>query len=522
MNVYVSKATKQLVTPATAQLRTLFPEAKILQHPQTGEQIVIKHGLAEYVVLRRLGYHVPNPILSYYDWAGGTPFQVQKVTTSMLTANARGFVLNDMGTGKTKTALWSWDALYKDGYCKKMLVVAPRSTLWFVWANEIFATLPHRSCAILHGSKKKRLDLLNTDADIFVINHDGVSVIHKELLAKVAAGEINVLVIDELAVYRNKNSRSETMRKFADKFEWVWGMTGSPMPHEPTDVWQQCRIVTPWRVPRYFGGARELLMKPVGNNIWVPKETAVDQAYEWMQPAVRFSLDDVTELPETVTREIMVPLGPKQTYAYNTMVKHYQIGVENHVITAANAAVAAGKLLQIAGGWVYAKNGDTVKLDGDSRLSTLADLVLGNSHKVIVFAPYRHMVEGIYAYLMEAGFDVCMVHGDTTHRDQIFNAFQNTTKYKVMVAHPACMAHGITLTAANMEIWFGPIASYETYEQACARIRRTGQAHRQSIIHLFGSPVERKIYRLLKNRAIKQEALLTLFEDATLKAQEVT
>lgn len=522
MEVYVSKATKQLVIGETEQLLALFPEAKKLRHPVKGPQLVINHGLAEYVLLRRLGFHVPNPILCYYDWAGWTPFQVQKITTSMLTANARGYVLNDMGTGKTKTALWSWDALYKDGYCKKMLVVAPLSTLRFVWANEIFSTVPHRTCAILHGSKKKRLELLASDADIFVINHDGIGVIMKELLAKVAAGEINVLCIDELARYRNRNPRSETMRKLADKFDWVWGMTGSPMPHEPTDVWQQCRIVTPWRVPTQKTGARDLMMRQVAQGIWAAKDTAVDQAYEWMQPAVRFSLDDVVELPETVTREMIVPMGPKQTIIYETLAKHYQAAVENHVITAANAAVAMGKLLQVAAGWVYAKDKSVVKLDGDARLDTVRDLVLSNARKVIVFGAHRHTVEGIYAFLLNSGIDACMIHGDVKHRDQIFNAFQNTTKYKVLVAHPECMAHGLTLTAANMEIWYGPLTSYDIYEQACARIRRTGQGHRQSIIHLLGSPVERKIYRLLSNRAISQEALLALFESATLKAQEVT
>lgn len=522
MNVYVSKATKTLVTAATPQLLQLFPEAKKLQHPQQGELLVINHGLAEYVLLRRLGYHVPNPILCYYDWAGGTPFQVQKITTSMLTANARGFVLNEMGTGKTRTALWSWDALYKDGYCKKLLIVAPLSTLRFTWASEVFSTLPHRTCAVLHGPKKKRLEALNSDADIFIINHDGIGVVMKELYAKIASGEINVLVVDELAIYRNRNPRSEQMRKLADKFDWVWGMTGAPMPHEPTDVWQQSRIVTPWRVPVHKTGARDMMMRRAMNSdMWVPKDTAIDLAYEWMQPAVRFSMQDVTELPETVTREIVVPMGPKQTIVYNTLAKHFQAGVENHVITAANAAVVMGKLLQVAAGWVYAKNHDVVRLDGDQRLETLHDLIVSNSRKVIVFAGYRHTVEGIHAYLEKHGIDACMIHGDTKHRDDIFNAFQNTNKYKAMVAHPECMAHGITLTAANMVVWYGPLTSYDIYEQACARIRRTGQAYRQQIIHLLGSPVERRIYRLLKNRAVSQEELLALFADATLKAQEV-
>lgn len=519
--VYVSNPTKTVVTASTPQLQMLFPEAKQLKHPIKGEMLVINHGLAEYVMLRRLGYALPNPILSYYDWAGGRPFQVQRITVSMLTANARGYVLNDMGTGKTKTALWAWDALYEQGYCKKMLVVAPRSTLSFVWANEVFATVPHRRCAVLHGSKKKRLDRLATEADIYIINHDGLSVIQPQLEALVAAGDINVLVIDELAEHRNKNTRSKAMEKFAQKFDWVWGMTGSPMPHQPTDVWQQCRIVTPWRVPTNFRDVQDMLMKKVGPHLFAPRDGAIEQAFEWMQPSVRFSMDDVMELPDTVTREVMVPLGPKQQHVYNMLALHFQAGVENHVINAANAAVAMGKLLQVALGWVYTKGGDVVSLDNDDRLQNIYDLVMANSRKVIVFTAYRHAVDGIAAYLRSRDIDLAVVHGGVNKREEIFNAFQNSTKFKVLVAHPECMAHGVTLTAANMEIWAGPIADYSIYEQACARIRRTGQAHRQQIIHMLGSPVERKIYRLLRTRAITQDELLTLFETATSQAQEV-
>ena len=41
--------------------------------------------------------------------------------------------------------------------------------------------------------------------------------------------------------------------------------------------------------------------------------------------------------------------------------------------------------------------------------------------------------------------------GDTSpkQRDVIFGDFQDTPKYKVLLAHPACMSHSLTLTAAT-------------------------------------------------------------------------
>ena len=110
-----------------------------------------------------------------------------------------------------------------------------------------------------------------------------------------------------------------------------------------------------------------------------------------------------------------------------------------------------------------------------------------------------------------------MVSGDTPakQRSEIFNLFQNTVKYKVLVAHPAVVAHGLTLTAATTCVWYGPVTSLEQYDQACARIRRVGQSHRQLFIHMHSSPIEKYVYRLLIDKINAQDQLLQLLEQAT-------
>ena len=519
-NVIVSKPNKALAVPRSKGMIGLFPEGR----PLGDDLWVIKHGLAEYLLLRRLGFRLPNPIICYYDWTGGTPFTVQRVTGSLLTASPRAYVLNDMGTGKTKAALWSWDYLRGNGYAGKLIVVAPLSTLKLVWGNECMATVPHRKVQILWGSKKKRIERLNDpEADIFIINHDGLKVLLPELKLH---PEIDTLVIDELATFRNPNDRSKMMLKFAEPMKFVWGMTGSPMPNEPTDVWMQCKIVTPHTVPRFRTHARDMLMTKKGEYLWLPKADAVDRAYSWMQPAVRFTLDDVVELPEIVERFIDVPLTPEQDKAYTAMKNALQVLVGRHEINAMNAAAAMNKLLQIAGGYVYDDKKGTVELDSDPRKDLLVDLIRAAPKKVLVFCPFRHMVEGLSKVLgtdpkSPDYIEHAVIHGDVTPgmRNTIFNAFQNTPEFKVILAHPGCMSHGLTLTAADTIIWYCPLPNYDIYEQANARIRRIGQKHRQQIIHLQGTPVERRIYRLLSQKAKVQNLLLDLFEDATTQAQ---
>lgn len=507
--------------PFAENVRNLFPTAKSWDF-QGAKHLLLPHTPTETFLLRKLGFDVPSPILTHYDWCSGSPFNSQKSTAALLTIEQRAYVLNGMGTGKTKAALWAWDYLRGNNICGKMLVCAPLSTLSFTWAREIFNTLPHRRCVVLHGSKQQRLDkLADPDAEIFIINHDGHKVILPELLFR---KDINVLLIDELAVFRNgSSSRTKEMCLLANSMEWVWGMTGSPIPTSPTDAWAQARIVTPHRVPKFFGRYREDLMSKIAAFKWHPKGDAVDKAFATLQPSVRFTLDDVVELPECIERFIDVDMGPKQAKIYKALMDQCYAAVQSQEITAANAGAVLVKLLQVSTGWVYAKDKTIVPLDNNKRIDALMDAINATDRKVLVFAPFKHALAGISAALTLEGIEHASVDGDTpmSERSQVFNLFQNTAKYKVLLAHPQCLAHGLTLTNAATVIWFAPVTSLETYEQANARIRRVGQTHKQLVLHLQSTPVEKKIYKMLQGKQKVQNALLGMFEADTLLTAEI-
>src|SRR5690606_27599814 len=148
-----------------------------------------------------------------------------------------------------------------------------------------------------------------------------------------------------------------------------------------------------------------------------------------------------------------------------------------------NAGAVMNKLLQVSTGWVYTADGNTIALDNNTRIAALMDAINSTDRKVLVFAPFKHALAGISAALTSEGIEHATVSGDTSasERGQVFNLFQNTSKYRVINAHPQCLAHGVTLTAADTIIWFAPITSNEIYDQANRRIRRIGQKHKQLI-----------------------------------------
>jgi SNF2 family DNA or RNA helicase len=116
---------------------------------------------------------------------------------------------------------------------------------------------------------------------------------------------------------------------------------------------------------------------------------------------------------------------------------------------------------------------------------------------------------------LKVDFDHAVVHGDTLHREDIFGDFQNTDRYKVLLAHPKTVQHGLTLTAADTVIWAAPTLSYETYDQANARIIRAGQLHKQQILHMQATKEETRCYQILKAKGSLQDKLLELLQEQT-------
>ena len=185
------------------------------------------------------------------------------------------------------------------------------------------------------------------------------------------------------------------------------------------------------------------------------------------------------------------------------------------MITAVNAAASLNKLLQVSGGAVYTDKRDVVEFDIKPRLSALHEVLDETTNKVIVFVPYRHTIEVVTRYLTDQKFSVAVIQGDVslTERSQIINNFQRNTEPRVLVIQPQAASHGVTLTAADTIVFWSPVMSVETYMQCVARIDRVGQQNKMTVVHLEGSEVERKVYKMLQGKIDNHQQLVDLYKE---------
>jgi SNF2 family DNA or RNA helicase len=72
------------------------------------------------------------------------------------------------------------------------------------------------------------------------------------------------------------------------------------------------------------------------------------------------------------------------------------------------------------------------------------------------------------------------------------------------------MAHGLTLTAASMIIWYAPTNNNDTYNQANARIVRPSQKNVTNIVHMYATAGERNTYKALWEKTRMQDVVLDL------------
>jgi len=173
------------------------------------------------------------------------------------------------------------------------------------------------------------------------------------------------------------------------------------------------------------------------------------------------------------------------------------------------------KLLQISGGAVYTDNKNVIEFDVSSRLRVIEEVIDEASHKVLVFVPFTHTIALLKDFLTKNHISCEVINGSVSvnKRTDIFKRFQENQDPKVLLIQPQAASHGVTLTAANVVIWYAPVTSIESYLQANARVHRQGQTNPVTVVHIEGSPVETKLYAMLQDKLETHTKIIDLYKN---------
>lgn len=449
--------------------------------------------------------------MNEYNWPGQyKPFAHQRITSQFLVERKKAFCFNEQGTGKTASVIWAVDYLMNIGVIRRVLVVCPLSIMKSAWQNDLFKFAMHRSCDIAYGDRKKRAKIISGDAEFVIINFDGLEIVKEEVLA----GGFDLIVIDEASAYKNPSTeRWKTLRDISKVVKGMWMLTGTPAAQSPIDAYGLAKLINPKGVPQFSGQFRDQVMIKLGMYRWIPRANAQETVFNALQPAIRFEKDQCLDLPDVTFVEREAPLTPQQSKYYKILKDNMLMKAAGEEISSANAAVSINKLLQISGGAVYTDTREVVEFDISNRIKVVLEVIEESTHKVLVFVPFTHTIELLKDYLIKHNISCEVISGSVpvSKRNDIIQDFQSTEKVKVLIIQPQAASHGLTLTAANTIIWYAPVMSVETYLQANARINRFGQKNAMTIVHIKGSDVENRLYRMLSSNIDNHTKIIDLY-----------
>jgi SNF2 family DNA or RNA helicase len=503
--------------PRSPEKYSLIPKHKVLSEDNGTYEIAVYWGLDEVRVLKNLGVkNVPSPITRRYNWPGRfKPMAHQIETSAFLTLYKRAFVFSEPGTGKTLSALWAADYLMQRKEVRRCLILCPLSIMQSAWLSDLNNSIIHRSAVVAHHSQSiRRIEMIQQDYEFVITNYDGLNLVADEINSN---GKFDLIIVDEANAYKTVSTkRWKALKSIIKPNTHLWMMTGTPASQSPVDAYGLAKLVNPDGVPMFFTGWRDRVMTKITMYKWAPKPDVKDLVHEALQPAIRFTKAQCLDLPPVLTMTREVPLTLQQAKYYNLLKDRMLIQAAGETVSAVNAAAMVSKLLQVSCGAAYTDDKEVVEFDSLPRLNVLEEILRETHRKVIVFAMFRSTINTIHNHLLSNNIQTNFINGDVTpsKRADIIRRFQNEENPRVLVMQPQATAHGITLTMADTVVFYGPLMSVEQYTQAIARADRKGQdSDKVTVIHIQGSPIEKKMFKALESKVSDNLLITQMFEN---------
>lgn len=455
------------------------------------------------------------------------PHAYQRQMISWLIEHPAAAMLAEPGLGKTACALKAFQMLRKAKGCNRMLVVAPLRVAQLVWAMEgelgKWSDFLGLKISLLHGDKKD--EALNVDADIFIVNFDGLVWLTSNALGERSSRltglikrGVDTLCIDELSkMKRPSTQRFKTLKPYLPKFKRRWGLTGSPASNGLLDLFGQMyvldlgdslgRFITHYRY-RYF------MPTGFGGYTWCLKHGAEAEIYAAMKDlALSMKAEDHLDLPDLIEQNIWINLPPKARKTYDELESDLITKIGTNVVTASSVAVASMKCRQVASGGVYNEERKAIVIH-DAKTEALSDLVdeLQGSPLLVAYE-FDHDLQRIRKAL---GKDLPAINGGTTAlQTKRYVEQWNAGELPILCGHPAAMGHGLNLQASGHHIcWYSTTWNFEDYDQLIRRVYRQGQANRVFVHRILArKTVDEAIVKALARKQRGQDALFAALKD---------
>ena len=438
-----------------------------------------------------------------------------------------GFFM-EMGTGKSKVLIDNIGILHLNYNLEFALIIAPKGVYRNWVAKEIpehmSDDVPYRVIRWVSSPNKTQQKELKSVADkfdgltIFVINVEAFSTVKGQNAGKWLAqrfGGRGLIAIDESTTIKNhKAKRTKALLKIAAGFQFRRLLTGSPITKSPMDVYSQCEFLRPGLLgfDSYyaFQGRYAVINRRTMGAHSFQQIVGFKNLDELTERIDRYSFrvlkKDCLDLPDKIYTVRYVGLTDEQAKMYKSIQETAIVMLESgDLVTAPAVITQLLRLQQVMSGPLKTDDGDTIYFPS-RRVDALKEILEEHAGKVIIWSRFRYDIIQITKVLAETYGEesVASYYGDTTDnaRNDIVKQFQSPdSKLRFFVGNPATAGYGLTLTEADLVVYYANDFNLETRIQSEDRAHRIGQKNNVTYIDLIteGS-IDEKIVKSLRDK----------------------
>lgn len=446
-----------------------------------------------------------------------TPHSYQAYAIEFIKTHLIALLFLDMGLGKTSICLMAIkELMYREFSITKVLVVAPLRVARDTWPAEVrkWEEVSGLRVSVLIGTSKEREAALQRNADIYTINRENLKWLVDYLESHRKKWPFDMVILDELSSFKNaKSLRFKALRRVRPYIKRIVGLTGTPASNGLMDLWAEVAAVDGGkRLGRFIGNYRATYFTPDRMNPYTGivysyslRPGAEEEIYDRISDiTISMKAKDYLHMPEAVMVKHEVTMDKSERSVYEKLKEELVTTVKGEEITASNAAVLSGKLLQLASGAIYSDDGKIMNIH-EKKLDMLSDLVeQANGQPVLVAYWFKHDHERIMKRLTDEGYHPRDLKTSKDIEDW------NKGVIEVGLISPASAGHGLNLQeGGHILIWFSMIWSLEMYQQTNHRLDRQGQKEVVSIHHIITKgTVDEEVMTALDEKDVTQEKLI--------------
>ena len=431
----------------------------------------------------------------------------------------------EMGTGKSKVLIDNMGMLFLDGQINFALVIAPKGVYRNWVAKEIpehmSDDIPHRVIRWVSGPNKKQKEEMRSVQDtfdgltIFVMNVEAFSSLKGQKAGQWMSrmlGSRGMITIDESTTIKNhKAKRTKSLMKIAAGFKYKRLLTGSPITKSPMDIYSQCEFLRPgllgFESYYAFQGRYAVVQRRTMGQAAFQQIVGFRNLDELTQRIDMFSFrvlkKDCLDLPDKIYTARYVGMTTQQFEMYEQIRRHAMVLLDSGEMSTAPAVITQMlRLQQIMSGHLKTDEGDMLYFPS-KRMDALEEIINEHDGKAIIWSRFRYDIISITEMLNKKFGQGCAVSyfGDTSDDDRaaaVVNFQDPNHPLKFFVGNPATAGYGLTLTEANLVVYYANDFNLETRIQSEDRAHRIGQKNNVTYIDLIceGSIDERIVKAL--------------------------